>query len=215
MLDAFVRDYLNIHASRTMAVLEPLKVVIENFNELKLPTSVNVPDFPTDTSRSEEHAVAFDGTIYIEQSDFRIIGEKGFRRMTVDQSVGLKYIGLVLKFVTGTEDDKGNVLEIVVRGESLTAENKPKAFIHWVAKPLFAEIRLYERLFMHKNPEDPEEVPNGFLSDCNPNSLSIIHNCAVDQYLADAKLYQSFQFERTGYFSVDPDTKEKGCVSFS
>jgi glutaminyl-tRNA synthetase len=213
MLDASVRDYLNLHASRTMAVLEPLKVVIENFSELNLPSTVKVSDFPTDPSRIEEHTVSFDDTLYIEQSDFRLIGEKGFRRMTATQTVGLKYIGLVLTFVTGTEDEKGNMLEIVVRGEPLTAENKPKAFIHWVAKPLFAEVRLYERLFMHKNPEDPEEVPGGFLSDCNPNSLNVIHNCAVDQYLANAKLYQSFQFERTGYFAVDPDTKEKGCVS--
>lgn len=103
MLDAFVRDYLNIHSPRTMAVLEPLKVVIENFKDLDLPSVVNVPDFPTDPSRTEEHTVAMDGTIYIEQSDFKLIGEKGFRRMTPGQSVGIKYIALVLTFVTATE----------------------------------------------------------------------------------------------------------------
>ena len=95
MLDAFVRDYLNNHSSRTMAVLEPLKVVIENYKELNLESSVKVADFPTDPSRSEEHTVAIDGTVYIEQSDFRLIGEKSFRRMTPVQPVGLKYIGLV------------------------------------------------------------------------------------------------------------------------
>ena len=96
----------------------------------------------------------------------------------------------------------------------MSAENKPKAFIHWVSKPLFAEVRLYERLFMHRNPEDPEECPGGFLKDCNPNSITVIHNCAVDRYLSNANVFDSFQFERTGYFAVDPDSKEKGCVSF-
>jgi glutaminyl-tRNA synthetase len=62
---------------------------------------------------------------------------------------------------------------------------------------------------MHKNPEDPEEVPGGFLSDCNPNSLTVIHNCAVDKYLSNSKTFSSFQFERTGYFSVDLDSNDK------
>lgn len=105
-------------------------------------------------------------------------------------------------------------MEIIVRAEKLSTENKPKAFIHWVAKPLFAEVRLYERLFMHKNPEDPAEVPGGFLTDCNPNSLTVIHNCAVDQYLAKAQIYDSFQFERTGFFAVDPDSNEREKVSY-
>uniref|UniRef100_A0A914PNN9 Glutamyl/glutaminyl-tRNA synthetase class Ib anti-codon binding domain-containing protein n=1 Tax=Panagrolaimus davidi TaxID=227884 RepID=A0A914PNN9_9BILA len=65
---------------------------------------------------------------------------------------------------------------------------------------------------MHKNPEDPEEVPGGFLSDCNPNSLTVIHNCAVDKYLSNSKTFSSFQFERTGYFSVDPDSSDKKLV---
>jgi glutaminyl-tRNA synthetase len=213
MLDAFVRDYLNAHSPRTMAVLEPLKLIIQNFDELNLPLTVKVPDFPTDPARAaEEHTVAFDGIIYIEQSDFRLAGEKGFRRMSPEQYVGLKYIGLVLKFITATEDEKGNILEIVVRGEPLTTENKPKAFIHWVAKPLFAEVRLYERLFMHKNPEDPEEVPGGFLTDCNSNSLTVIYKCAVDKYLSNSPTFSSFQFERTGYFSVDPDSSDKKLV---
>lgn len=104
MLDACARDYLNAHAPRTMAVLEPLKVIIENFKDLNLPSTVEVADFPTDPSRSSEnHTVAVDNVLFIEQSDFRLIGEKGFRRMTPTQTVGLKYIGIVLTFVTATE----------------------------------------------------------------------------------------------------------------
>ena len=103
MLDSFVRDYLNANAPRTMAVLEPLKVVIQNFGDLNLASTIEVPDFPTDPSRTEKHSVAMDGILFIEQSDFQLIGEKGFRRMTPTQPVGLKYIGIVLTLITATE----------------------------------------------------------------------------------------------------------------
>uniref|UniRef100_A0A7E4VRL9 glutamine--tRNA ligase n=1 Tax=Panagrellus redivivus TaxID=6233 RepID=A0A7E4VRL9_PANRE len=215
MLDAVVRDYLNVHAPRTMAVLEPLKVVITNFADLDLGSTVRVPDYPTDPSREEAHDVALDGTVFIEQTDFRLVAEKGFRRLTPTQTVGLKYIGLVLTLKHVLLNANKEVVGVEVTASKLDDTNKPKAFVHWVAKPVFAEVRLYERLFLHKNPEDPEQVPNGFLSDVNPNSLNVIHNCAVDAYLAKAAVHSRYQFERTGYFAVDPDSTSRGGLVFN
>uniref|UniRef100_A0A8W8LK26 glutamine--tRNA ligase n=2 Tax=Magallana gigas TaxID=29159 RepID=A0A8W8LK26_MAGGI len=83
---------------------------------------------------------------------------------------------------------------------------KPKGFIHWVSDPLVCEVRLYERLFFHKNPEDPSEVPGGFLSDINPESLKIIPQAYVDSTVKDAKVLDRFQFERLGFFAVDRDS---------
>uniref|UniRef100_A0A0N5C354 Probable glutamine--tRNA ligase n=1 Tax=Strongyloides papillosus TaxID=174720 RepID=A0A0N5C354_STREA len=211
-LDAVVRDYLNINAPRTMAVLEPLKITIENFSELDLGDSVTVQDFPGDNSRKESHNVAVSNVIYIENTDFKLEQEKGYRRLTPDQTVGLRYLGIVLKFVKEIKNSVGKVTEIVVRGEKLTNDNKPKAFIHWVAKPKIVEVRLYNRLFKHKNPEDTEQVPNGFLSDCDPNSLIVIRNAMVDKYLEQVKVYDKFQFERIGFFSVDPDSSKNKII---
>jgi glutaminyl-tRNA synthetase len=91
---------------------------------------------------------------------------------------------------------------------------KPKAFIHWVngdSKEI--EVRLYERLFKHKNPEDPVQVPDGFLSDVSDNSLTVLKDARADKYLlASAKTYDKFQFERLGFFSVDPDTTKDKLV---
>ncbi|XGW27947.1 hypothetical protein V3C99_008052 [Haemonchus contortus] len=206
-LDATVRDYLNVNAPRTMAILEGLKLTIENFDEMNLPSSVSVPDFPSESNCEKYHEVAFDRVIYIERTDYRQDqAEKSFRRLTKSQSVGLKYIGIVLSVMEEILDSSGNVNELLVRAASLTDANKPKAFVHWVSRPISAEVRLYERLFKSKNPEDPNEVPNGFLSDVNKDSLMILHNVLVDRSIANSKPYDRFQFERVGYFCVDPDS---------
>uniref|UniRef100_A0A0K0FDM5 Probable glutamine--tRNA ligase n=1 Tax=Strongyloides venezuelensis TaxID=75913 RepID=A0A0K0FDM5_STRVS len=211
-LDAVVRDYLNVNAPRTMAVLEPLKITIENFSEIGLENSVAVQDFPGDTSRKKSHSVAVSNVIYIESTDFKLEQEKGYRRLTPDQTVGLRYLGIVLKFVKEVKNSVGKVTEIIVKGEKLTNDNKPKAFIHWVANPKIVEVRLYNRLFKHKNPEDAEQVPNGFLSDCDLNSLIVIRNAMIDKYLEQVKIYDKFQFERIGFFSVDPDSSKNKII---
>lgn len=205
MLDAVVRDYLNVNAPRTMAITEPIKVRIENFAELDLPSTLDVPDFPQEAS-SKTHSVAVDGTIYIETSDFREKAEKGFRRLTPEQTVGLKYLGLVLRLIRSEKKPSGEISELVVHAEKLSEQNKPKNFIHWVAKPVRCEVRLYEQLFKHKNPENKEEVPGGFLSDINPNTLSVLRNALIDRSAAGAKVLDRFQFERIGFFAVDPDS---------
>jgi len=93
-----------------------------------------------------------------------------------------------------------------VRAEKLTETNKPKAFIHWVCNPVTCEVRLYDMLFKHKNPEDPQEVPGGFLSDCNVDSLKTLTNSLIDRSIANSKVYDRYQFERIGFFAVDPDS---------
>ncbi|CEF63981.1 Probable glutamine--tRNA ligase [Strongyloides ratti] len=211
-LDAVVRDYLNINAPRTMAVVEPLKVTIENFSDLDIGESIVVADFPGDTSRKESHSISVSNVIFIENGDFKFEQEKGYRRLTSTQSVGLRYLGLVLTFVKEVRNSVGEITEVIVNATKLTNDNKPKAFIHWVSKPKIVEVRLYNRLFKHKNPEDSEQVPNGFLSDCDPDSLIVIQNAMIDNYLSQVKPYDKFQFERIGFFSVDPDSSKNKII---
>ncbi|XP_020290986.1 probable glutamine--tRNA ligase [Pseudomyrmex gracilis] len=203
-LEAAVRDVLNLTAPRFMVVLEPIKLTIKNFPHQDF-IELDVFDFPNEVEK--KHKIKFNEIIYIEASDFKEIEEKGFRRLTPKQPVGLKYAGVVVTFEDIEKDDSGNIINIIVRQELVTENNKPKAFIHWVCNPVSASVRLYERLFKHKNPEDINEVPNGFLSDINPASKKEVV-AYMDESLAKiAKVYDKFQFERLGYFSVDSDTK--------
>lgn len=173
-----------------MAVLEGLKLTIENFSELNLPSSVDVPDFPSDPTDPRKHSVSVDREIFIEKSDYKPDdSDKSFRRLTPKQAVGLKHIGLVLRFVKEVKDAEGHVTEVVVKAEKLSEKDKPKAFIHWVAKPVSCEVRLYDRLFKSKNPEDAQLVPGGFLSDINPDSLTVVYNALIDQSIAKSKVY--------------------------
>uniref|UniRef100_A0A8C8IH47 glutamine--tRNA ligase n=1 Tax=Oncorhynchus tshawytscha TaxID=74940 RepID=A0A8C8IH47_ONCTS len=197
MLESCVRDVLNDHAPRAMAVLEPLKVTIND---------VRVPDFPANEFMGS-HVIPFTRTIFIEQSDFREVMEKGYKRLTPDQPVGLRHAGYVISVQKVIKDAQGRAVELEVHCcSSNEAAEKPKAFIHWVSEPQKCEIRLYERLFLHKNPEDPSEVPGGFLSDINPNSLQVIDSALVDISVSKAKVFDKFQFERVGYFALDPDS---------
>ena len=167
VLEASVRDVLNLTASRHMVVLEPLKVTISNFpheNAIKL----TVPNFPNEPDKGQ-HDIVFDEIVYIEASDFKEVRntsfslkiyyhfiknvvaylqktEKDFRRLTLNQSVGLKHVGIVLKIKEIKKDNMGNIINLIVTQEPICETNKPKAFIHWVSNPLLASIRLYERL---------------------------------------------------------------------
>ncbi|KAI0233738.1 Glutamine--tRNA ligase [Lamellibrachia satsuma] len=209
MLDACVRDVLNVTAPRAMAVLEPLKVSICNFPENQS-GEVEVPDFPAEESKGS-HRVPFEKTVYIEQSDFRETGDKNYKRLTCSQPVGLRHAGYIICVENVIKDAEGRPVELEVTCKRANETDKPKGFIHWVCRPLVCEVRLYSRLFQHKNPEDVAEVPGGFVSDCNKDSLDVISNALVDQSVAGAKVYDKFQFERNGFFSVDPDSSaEKG-----
>ena len=208
VLEACVRDVLNVIASRHMAVLDPVKVTINNFPH-ENPIKLTVPNFPNEPEKGQ-HEIEFDEVVYIEASDFKEKAEKDFRRLTPNQSVGLKHAGVVLTVKELEKDNGGNIINIIVEQEPASEANKPKAFIHWVSNPALSSVRLYERLFRHKNPEDSNEVPNGFLSDVNPASKKEIVGY-IDASLANlAKPFDKFQFERIGFFSVDPDaTSEK------
>lgn len=208
MLEAVVRNVLNTSAPRAMVVLEPLKVTISNFPYPKK-INVEVPNFPSDPKLGS-HIVPFDKVVYIERSDFKEVGEKGYRRLTPNQPVGLRHTGYVLFFTKSIKDSSDNIVELEVTCQPV-ANHKPSAFIHWVSDPLNVEVRLYEKLFRHKNPEDSNEVPGGFLTDCNEDSLSIIEAFA-DRSICGANVYDKYQFERIGFFSVDSDTSSKKIV---
>lgn len=208
MLESYIRDSLNISAPRAMTVLEPLKLVITNFPS-KGSVTVDVPNFPSDPSKGNHH-VPFAATIFIEKTDFKEKDEKGYRRLTPNQAVGLRHAGYVVIFKEAVKDSKGEITEVHVTCQKSTDVEKPKAFIHWVSQPLECEIRLYDRLFNHANPEDPNEVPGGFVSDCNKDSLKVLPKALVDVSVKNAIAFEKFQFERIGFFSVDPDsTKDK------
>jgi len=215
MLEASVRDVLNVTAPRAMALLEPLRVVITNWKantEDQFPANVTVPDFPGDASKTASHVVPFGEVLFIDRSDFCEMADRNFKRFAKNQPVGLKHVGMVLTYVDDVKTANGELTELRVTCTKLTEKNKPKGFIQWVANGIEIEIRLYDRLFKHKNPEDPAEVPKGFLTDCNLDSLKILTNALVDVSVRNAKVFDKFQFERIGYFSVDPDSKDGKLV---
>jgi len=208
MLDACVRNVLEKTAPRTMVVLNPLKVTITNY-PADFPNELEVPDFPNALDRGS-HKVAISNVIYIDSADFKTEADNSFRRLTCKQSVGLRYAGLVL-FLDKIISDS----EIHVRCKKqaeLLPDEKPKAFIHWVSKPIKCEVRIFERLFNHKNPEDSTEVPGGFLSDCGKNTLKTLDNAMADAHLGNAAVLAKYQFEREGYFCVDLDTTPRKLV---
>nr|XP_056709605.1 glutamine--tRNA ligase [Euleptes europaea] len=211
MLEACVREVLNEQAPRVMAVLEPLRVTITNFPAPHQTLDVQAPNFPADETKGF-HKVPFQSTVYIERSDFREVPDKGYKRLAPSQPVGLRHTGYVIAVQNIIKDTSGHVQELEVTCMKSEVAEKPKAFIHWVSDPLVCEVRQYERLFLHKNPEDPTEVPGGFLSDVNPNSLCVIEEALVDRSVGEAKPFDKFQFERLGYFSLDPDSTDTKLV---
>lgn len=210
MLESMVRDVLNTTAPRAMAVLNPLRVRITNFpSKMPLvPIYLEVPDYPSDPSNKSTHLIPFERELYIDRDDFREETEdKSYRRLTLTQRVGLKHAGYVLEVTKVIRNEKKDVQSLEAVCYKASEVEKPKSFIHWVSTPILCEVRLYEPLFKHKNPEDPNEVPNGFISDCNSNTLTVIKEAFVDASVKYAKPYDKFQFERVGFFSVDPDSK--------
>ncbi|XP_017007913.2 probable glutamine--tRNA ligase [Drosophila takahashii] len=210
MLEAAVRDVLNVTAPRRLVVLEPLKVTIKNFPH-PAPVQLEVPDFPQNPQQGS-HKITLDKVIYIEQGDFKLEPEKGYRRLSPKQSVGLRHAGLVISVEEIVKNPTtGEVIELICSSQSAEQAEKPKAFVQWVSQPIQLEVRLYEQLFKHKNPEDPSEVPGGFLSDISEQSIAVAVAFA-DRALQQAKVYDKFQFERIGFFSVDPDTTRDHLV---
>lgn len=204
LLEACVRDVLNITASRAMCVLEPVKVTIENY-PFHGPIEIDVPNFPQDESKGT-HKIIFDRVVYIDSVDFKETADKNYKRLTKDQPVGLRYSGYNIMVKDIVKDSNGKIVELKVTCTKMSESEKPKGVIQWVSRGLTCEVRLYERLFRHEFPEDKEQVPGGWLSDINRDSVKIISNALIDASVKNAKVFDKFQFERVGYFSVDPDT---------
>jgi len=207
LLEHTVREDLNRNARRALAVLRPIKVVIENYPEGQLEhvEAVNNPEDPNAGTRS----IPFSREIYIERDDFMEVPPKKFFRLSPGSEVRLRY-AYILKCESVIKNAAGEITELraTIDTESLrgaTAARRVKGTIHWVsaAHAVDAEIRLYDRLFKSEDPGDGGRDP---LSDLNPDSLVVLPHSKVEPALASAKAGTRFQFERQGYFCVDPDS---------
>jgi len=211
MLEHFVREDLNKRAPRVMAVLRPLKVVIANYpeNQVEQMDAVNNPEDPAAGSRK----VPFSRVLYIEQDDFREVPPPKYYRLSPGREVRLRY-GYFVTCTSVVKNEKGEIVEVhctydpATRGGNAPDGRKVKATIHWVsaAHAVDAEVRIYENLFLKEDPSDVEEGKD-VLDNLNPDSLEVITNAKVEPSLASATVGSRFQFERLGYFSVDPDSK--------
>ncbi len=205
--EAVIRDVLNKTALRRMAVLKPLKLVIDNYPEdlVEELEAVNNPEDPAAGTRK----VPFSKVLYIEQDDFREAPPPKYFRLFPGNEVRLRYAYLV-RCTSVAKDEAGNVTEVhctydpATRGGDAPDGRKVKSTIHWVSArhALPAEARLYEQLFTTERPDDGE-----LENIINPNSLEVLENAFVEPALGEAKVGDRFQFERTGYFCLDPDTK--------
>jgi glutaminyl-tRNA synthetase len=218
LLEHCVRDDLNQYAPRAMAVLRPLKVIIDNYPEDKA-EEFEAPNHPQDPTMGSRQ-IPFSREIYIEQDDFLEDAPKKFFRLAPGREVRLRNA----YFITceGLVKDKktGEILEVhctydpETRGGYAPDGRKVKATIHWVSAPhaLEAEVRLYDRLFAAANPgAEAEQAGTEFTTLLNPNSLQTLTSCKVETSLAEAVPGTQYQFERLGYFCVDPvdSTKDK------
>ncbi len=211
-LEHSIREDLNRRAPRVMAVLRPLRVVIENYPEDQSEEldAVNNPEDPSAGARR----VPFSRVLYLERDDFREDPPKQFFRLAPGREVRLRYAYFV-KCVGVTKDPRtGEVAELrctydpATRGGDAPDGRKVKATLHWVsaAHAVPAEARLYESLFTKADPEEVEEGKD-FFANMSPRSLEVLRDCRVEPSLAAAAPGSRFQFERLGYFCVDPDSR--------
>ncbi|MHC4982212.1 MAG: glutamine--tRNA ligase/YqeY domain fusion protein [Planctomycetota bacterium] len=216
LLEFCLREHLNKVAPRVMGILRPLKVVIDNYpdGQVEQMTAINNPEDASMGSRQ----VAFSRTIYIERDDFLEEPPKKFYRLAPGREVRLRYA----YFITCKDvvkDAEGKIVEVhctydpATRGGDAPDGRKVKSTLHWIsaAHALPAEVRLYDHLFTK---EDPTDVPEGedWKSSVNPNSLEVLTDCLVEPSLAGAEPGYRCQFERLGYFCVDPDSTAERLV---
>jgi len=207
-LEHFLREDLNKHAPRVMAVLRPLRVVIDNYPD-DLVEEMDAINNPEDESAGTRK-VPFSKVLYIEQEDFREDPPKQFYRLAPGREVRLRY-GYLITCRSVVKDADGKIVELqctydpATRGGTTPDGRKVKSTIHWVsaAHALNAQVHLYDNLFTK---EDPNEVEEGqdFTANLNPNSLEVLTACKVEPSLRDAVPGMRYQFERMGYFCMDP-----------
>jgi glutaminyl-tRNA synthetase len=211
MLEHFVREDLNKRAPRVMAVLRPLKIVIDNFPEGEVDEveAVNNPE----EERAGKRKVPFSKVLYIEQDDFREDPPKQYYRLSPGREVRLRY-GFFITATTMVKNDKGEIVEVHctydpnTRGGNSPDGRKVKSTIHWVsaAHAIDAEVRLYDKLFAVENPDRTAEGQD-FTENLNPNSLEVIAGAKLEPSLSNAASGDRYQFERLGYFCVDPESR--------
>lgn len=213
MLEHCVRENLNLRAPRAMAVLHPLKVTVENYPEGEselLPVEIN----PNDENAGFKN-VSFSRNIYIEKDDFMEIPVKGYKRLTPDNEVRLKG-AYFIKVSEIIKDENGEVTELICtydpasKGGNSPDGRKVRGTIQWVdANNCFdVTVNMYDKLFTASNPGEPEN----YLENLNPDSLKVLEHCKTDADLASAKPGDSFQFMRSGYFTVDKYSTEGHTV---
>ena len=209
LLEHCIREDLNKNAPRVMAVLDPVKLVIENYpdDKVEILEANRNPEKPEDGHRP----VPFSKTLYIERADFMEDPPKKFFRLAPGREVRLKY-AYIIKCERVIKDENGAITEIRCTYDPETksgmgSTRKVKGTLHWVsaAHALEAEVRLYDRLFTKADPEDVDEDGH-FKDSLNPDSLKITH-ALVEPSVKDVQPGERFQFERTGYFCVDPDSR--------
>jgi glutaminyl-tRNA synthetase len=217
LLEHCLRDDLNKSALRKMAVLHPVKVVIDNYPN-GLVEELDAINNPEDT-QAGSRKIAFTKELYIEQDDFCEVPPPKYYRLFPGNEVRLRY-GYLITCTGVLKDPKtGKILEIhcnydpATRGGDAPVGRKVKSTIHWVSAShsSTAEVRLYDHLFITEDPYELEEGQD-FTSNINPNSLEIISNCRVETSLENSTCGDIFQFERIGYFCVDPDSTDKSLV---
>ena len=210
LLEYYVREDLNKRAPRAMAVLRPLRVVIDNYPEGQV-EEMEAVNNPEDASMGTRQ-VPFSRVLYIEQDDFREDPPKQYFRLSPGREVRLRY-GYFITCTGVVKNDQGEVIELhctydpATRGGNAPDGRKVKSTIHWVsaAHAVDAEVRLYDRLFTRENPNDESEGKD-FIAYLNPNSLEVAQGCKLERSLAGAAHGSRYQFERLGYFCVDPDS---------
>jgi glutaminyl-tRNA synthetase len=210
LLEHYVREDLNQHAARVMAVLRPLRVVIDNYPDdlVEEMEAVNNPEDESMGTRS----VPFSRVLYIEQDDFREDPPKQYFRLAPGREVRLRY-GYFITCKGVVKDAAGNPVELhctydpATRGGNAPDGRKVKSTIHWVSAThaVDAQVRLYDTLFTKENPNEVEEGKD-FTANLNPNSLEVLNGCKLEPSLRDAASGSRFQFERLGYFCVDRDS---------
>lgn len=203
VLEHCIRKELDEKAPRTMAIVEPLQINLINFTESK---SLDIPCYPKNPEK-QKYQVNVTKVIYIEKSDFSEQDNQNFFGLSLNKVVGLKYLGLKMKCVKVNKNSQGV--------ESLDCEivedaSKPKGVLHWIsdADAANCEVRIYDYLFKSLNPAAIED----WISDLNPNSLKVLKDAKIHKGLLGAAVEDRFQFERVGYFVVDPDSKGENKV---
>ena len=215
MLEFCIREYLNAHTPRAMAVLDPVKVVIENYPEDQV-EEFEMPWHPEDAAYGSR-TVPFSRELWIERDDFRQDPPKKYHRLAPGAEVRLRYA----YFITCREavyDDAGNLVELRCtydpesRGGQSPDGRKVKGTIHWVSADhaVDAEVRLYDKLFTEAN---MNAIPEGsdYKDYLNPESVVVCKGCKLEESLKDAKPGEKFQFVRTGFFT--PDSKNPGVYN--